>query len=192
MRLGTPQCARCGAPTAWPVERCRECSGRRLAFVSARAAVAYSGPARAFVHAWKERGLRRGALLAAELVADSVTRPPVDVITYVPADRERGLRRGYHPPEGLAVGLGDLWGLEVASLLGRGGSGVRQAGLGLADRRRNVRDAFRANRLAQRPATVVLVDDVYTTGATCDAAAGALRRAGIDGVYVITFARTVR
>ena len=42
--IAAPLCARCGAPTAWPVERCRECSGRRLAFASARAAVAYSGP----------------------------------------------------------------------------------------------------------------------------------------------------
>ena len=192
MWLGPPRCARCGAPTAWPVERCRECAGRRLAFVSARAAVAYCGPARAFVHAWKERGLRRGALLASELVAERLERPPVDAITYVPADGERGLRRGYHPPEGLAVALGGLWGLDVVPLLVRRRSCARQAGLGLVERRRNVRDAFRANRLAQRPATVVLVDDVYTTGATCDAAAGALRRAGIDGVYVITFARTVR
>ncbi|MET0260076.1 MAG: double zinc ribbon domain-containing protein, partial [Gaiellaceae bacterium] len=37
-RLCPPWCHRCGAPTAWPVERCRECSGRRLAFASARAA----------------------------------------------------------------------------------------------------------------------------------------------------------
>ena len=58
--LGAAAAVRCcGAPTAWPVERCRECSGRRLAFASARAAVAYAGPARALVRAWKERGLRR-------------------------------------------------------------------------------------------------------------------------------------
>ena len=41
--IAPPLCARCGAPTAWPVERCRECAGRRLAFASARAAVAYDG-----------------------------------------------------------------------------------------------------------------------------------------------------
>ena len=56
--LGT-HCERCGAPTAWPVRRCRECSGRRLAFASARAAVAYEASVPAVVAAWKERGLRR-------------------------------------------------------------------------------------------------------------------------------------
>jgi len=67
--LRPPLCERCGAPTAWPVARCRECFGRRLAFASARAATEYDGSVRRFVAAWKERGLRRLALEAAELVA---------------------------------------------------------------------------------------------------------------------------
>jgi Double zinc ribbon domain len=64
-------CARCGCPTAWRVERCGECAGRRISFASARAAVAYEGPARALVTAWKERGLGRVAGLAAGLVAQT-------------------------------------------------------------------------------------------------------------------------
>src|SRR5204862_3472426 len=82
--LPPPRCGRCGAPTAWPVERCRECSGRRLAFVRATAAFAYAGPARPFVRAWKEHGLHRLAPLAAELVAIHVAVPAPDVITYIP------------------------------------------------------------------------------------------------------------
>jgi len=52
-RLELPLCARCGAPVAWPVERCRECAGRRIAFATARAAVGYDEAARRFVHNWK-------------------------------------------------------------------------------------------------------------------------------------------
>ena len=79
-RLAAPLCARCGAPTAYPVDRCRDCAGRRLAFASARAAVGLRGRAsRRLVIAWKERGLRRAAGLAAELVADAVPRPDVAV-----------------------------------------------------------------------------------------------------------------
>src|SRR2546425_8637457 len=49
----SPLCAKCGAPTAWPVARCRECAGRRIPFASARAALAYEGDVRVFVSAWK-------------------------------------------------------------------------------------------------------------------------------------------
>src|SRR5439155_14903687 len=100
--IGPPLCARCGAPTAWPVERCRECAGRRLAFAQARAAVEYDEPIRRIVAAWKERGLRRLAAWAAELVVEAVPRPDADVVAFVPADRDRRLRRGHHAAEELA------------------------------------------------------------------------------------------
>src|SRR5439155_14122179 len=104
-RLGAPRCERCGAPTAWPVERCRECSGRRIAFASATAAVAYDDPARRVVAAWKEQGLRNLAVLAAELVAQSVPRPRAYTISFVPADADRRLKRGHNPAERLATEL---------------------------------------------------------------------------------------
>lgn len=190
--LGGPFCARCGAPTLWPVARCRECAGRRLAFSGARAAVAYAGPARDLVAAWKEHGRRRAATVAAELVAATVPRPAADVIAYIPPDPHRLLERGHHPAERLALELGAHWEIEVAALLRRppGHASPRQAALGRPDRLRNARGAFAATRAA--PARVVLVDDVYTTGATVDAAASALRAAGTETVEVVTFARTTR
>src|SRR3954471_9781021 len=104
-RIEPPLCARCGAPTAWPVERCRECAGRRLGFASARAAVGYDAAARRLVHAWKERGLRRLAAEAAQLVAERVPAPGVDALTFVPADHGRRLARGHNPAERLALAL---------------------------------------------------------------------------------------
>lgn len=190
VRLAPPWCACCGAPTAWPVERCRECVGRRLGFATARAAIAYSGPARPFIHAWKERGLRRYARVAAELVAERIPAPAADVITYIPPDDGRQLARGHHPAGRLAADLGACWGLETAALLARTRPAVRQAGLSLVERRRNVRGAFRA--VGAAPSTVVIIDDVYTTGATSSAAARALRAAGVARVEVVTFARVVR
>ena len=188
--LAPPWCELCGAPTAWPVARCRECAGRRLAFASARAAVAYSGAARPFIRAWKERGLRHAAVLAAELVAERTARPAADVIAYIPPDDGRYLARGHHPAERLATCLAREWGLDAAPLVARGRTIRRQAGLTLAERRRNVRGAFRAAGAV--PASVLLVDDVYTTGATCGAAAAALRAGGANRVDVVTFARAVR
>jgi predicted amidophosphoribosyltransferase len=189
--LGRPRCALCGAPTAWDVERCRECAGRRLSFARARAAVAYDGPVRPLVRAWKERGLRPVATLAAELVAAHVEPPTADVITYIPADPVRQLSRGQHPAGRLEQELGARWGLEAVALLRRTGSVRRQTGLPLAERRRNVRGAFAATDAAV-PSRVLVVDDVYTTGATLDAAARVLRAAGAGDVEVVTFARAVR
>jgi predicted amidophosphoribosyltransferase len=189
-RLRAPLCERCGAPTAWPVSRCRECSGRRLAFASARAAVEYDERVRRLVAAWKERGLRRLAAVAAELVAVAVERPRVAALTFVPPDRERVLQRGHHPAERLAEELAACWSLPVAALLGRTRSVPHQRGLTRVERRRNVAGAFRP--AARAPARVALVDDVYTSGATAAAAASALRKGGARRVEVVTFARVVR
>jgi ComF family protein len=188
-RLRGPGCARCGAPTAWPVLRCLECSGRRLAFASARAAVAYEGPVRPLVSAWKERGQRALAHEAADVIANSVERPSVTALTFVPPDGDRSVKRGYHPAEQLAGDLGRLWSLPLLSALGRTRAPKRQRGLSLAERRRNVAGSFGAT--GQVPRAVALVDDVYTTGSTASAAASALRRAGARRIEVVTFARAV-
>jgi predicted amidophosphoribosyltransferase len=185
-----PVCARCGAPVAWPVPRCVECAGRRLGFVHARAAVAYEGVAVDVVRAWKEQGQRRFAGLAANLVVEAVPAPSAHAIAYMPAVRERELWRGHNAARGLAEALASLWGLPVRALVRRAAAGRRQRGLGLAERRANVAGAFVA--VAEAPARVVLVDDVYTSGASASAAAAALRRAGARRVEVVTFARTLR
>ncbi|MGZ4395991.1 MAG: ComF family protein [Gaiellaceae bacterium] len=189
-RLRAPLCARCGAPTAWPVARCRECSGRRLAFASARAAVAYEGAARRLATSWKERGLRRLAVVAADLVAETVARPAASALVSVPPDGDRSRRRGHDPPAQLARELGERWELPVLAALVRARPLARQRGLGLAERRRNVAGAFAPH--ARVPAAVALVDEVYTRGSTAAAAASALRRAGARRVEVVTFARAIR
>ena len=186
-RVEPPLCARCGAPAAWPVDRCRDCAGRRLAFASARAAVIYDERVRAFVAAWKERGLRRLAAIAAELVLE-VVAVPEGVVTYVPADPDRGLRRGHHPPRALAEQLAGHWDLPCASTVGRR-RGRRQRGLSRTERRHNVRALFEAT---ESPPQLVLVDDVFTSGATANTAAAALRKGGARHVEVVTFARVVR
>lgn len=187
-RIRPPLCERCGAPTAWPVRRCRECSGRRLAFASARAAIAYDDAGRALVGAWKHRALRGLATVAAEVVVDALPRPAVAVLVAVPADPERGLERGHHPAASLARELGARWSLPTDVLLARAHARP-QRGLPRAERRRN---AATVVATARAPRTAALVDDVYTTGATVGAAASALRRAGAREVHVITLARAVR
>jgi competence protein ComFC len=187
-RLEPPLCARCGAPTVWPVGRCRECAGRRLAFASARAAVGYDAAARRFVHAWKERGLRGLATEAAQLVVERLPPPQVDALAFVPSDRGRRLERGHNPAERLALELAAAWELPCLPLLERTRGG-RQRGSSAAERRA-VRGAFRAT--GSSPRRVAVIDDVYTTGATAAAAASALRKGGARRVEAVAFARALR
>jgi predicted amidophosphoribosyltransferase len=142
------------------------------------------------VRAWKERGLRHLAPLAAELVLSRLERPAADVLTYIPPDRVRQLERARHPAQALAHELGARWGLTCVPLLERTRVTERQATLPLALRGGNVRNVFRARSTVG--GRVLLVDDVYTSGSTSSAAAGALRRAGAARVDVLTFARAIR
>ncbi|MDQ3065541.1 MAG: hypothetical protein M3R12_00115, partial [Actinomycetota bacterium] len=91
------------------MKRCAECSGRRIAFSSARAAITYDDAARRLVQAWKERGQRRLAREAAALVAETLSRPAVETVAFVPADAGRARERGYRPAEALARELGRVW-----------------------------------------------------------------------------------
>ncbi len=190
IRLSPPLCARCGSPSAWPVRRCAECAGRRIAFASARAAILYDERARSFVSAWKERGQRRLAREAADLVVDALAPPEATALAFVPGDEDRSLRRGHTPAEALAVELGRRWELPVERLLRRSRRVERQRGLSLEERRRNVTRAFAPARAS--PSRVCLVDDVYTSGSTAAAAASALRKGGARHVEIVTLARAVR
>ena len=192
VRVGPTGCARCGAPGPWPVARCVACPSARLSFATARAALVYDAALRPIVASWKEHGRRDLTEALAALVEAALARPAVDVLAFVPGERERRLQRGHVPAESLARALGRGWGIEVVALLERVESAprTRQAGLGRAERRANVHGAFRASRT---PApTVCLVDDVFTTGATASACATALRRSGAQRVDVVALARSIR
>jgi predicted amidophosphoribosyltransferase len=172
------------------VRRCSECAGRRLAFAEARAALVYDAGARTFVRAWKERGRRGLARVAADLVSEVIAPPAVDCLVPVPGDPERAWQRGDLPARALAAELGRAWCLPVRDGLERTRALHRQRGLSLEERRRNARDSVVARGVL--PRRVCVVDDVYTSGATANACAVAAKRAGVREVVVVTLARAVR
>jgi ComF family protein len=185
----------CGEPLAVtapvPCARCR----RGLSPFRAGASLGpFAGALRVLVHELKYRGRRRCAGRAARLLFES---PPVrdvldgaSVLVPVPLHPRRLRQRGFNQSLLLARSLGRLAGLPVAEALSRRVETPTQTGLTAAQRRRNVKGAFRATRPAAiNGRVVVLVDDVLTTGATARACARALRDAGADSVRLLTLAR---
>jgi ComF family protein len=182
-----PWCARCGCPTRAPVNRCDACPPQAL--TSARAPFAYDGPARRAVHRLKFSGWRdvAGALAAAMAAAGPL--PPVDVITWVPLARARRAERGYDQARALATALGRRTGVPARRLLRRTVATQPQATRSGEERRVAMQGAFEAT--GPVPASVLLVDDVLTTGATMAAAAEALRDAGARAVHARVAARSL-
>ena len=119
-----------------------------------------------------------------------------DLIVPVPLHWTRLFNRRYNQAALLAHALGRETGLKVApDLLQRRRKTPPQVRMGLAQRRRNVRGAFRvhpARRERLKDRRVLLVDDVLTTGATASASAQVLLRGGAGAVDVLTLTRVVR
>jgi len=149
---------------------------------------AYRGPARELVARVKYRNVRAvvpwlaGAMVAA-LVESSP--PAVGVVTWAPTTPEHRRRRGFDPAELLARAVARRLSLPGRAVLLRE-PGPPQTGLGAAERRHGPRFAPRAPAAP----SVLLVDDVATTGATLAAAALALREGGARCVVALTAART--
>ena len=196
--LFAPACAACDrvleSPLAGPV--CGACwSGivplRQPLTGASRAAGEYEGSLREIIHAFKYDGRRSLAAPLARLMRDAGADllGDADFVVPVPLHPWRRLRRGFNQAEELAR----LLDVPVCPALWRMRATLPQTELDIAERRRNVHGAFRmspfirASRLAG--ARVVLIDDVRTTGATLDACARALRKAGAREVSALTVAQ---
>jgi ComF family protein len=113
-----------------------------------------------------------------------------ELLVPVPLGRQRQKGRGYNQAQLLALALRERLGIPVeAGKLRRVHDTPSQVGLMPGERHENVRDAFRAESGPWAGRTAILIDDLYTTGATLGACAAALLQAGAQQVYALTVAR---
>jgi ComF family protein len=192
----SPVCPRCAftvGPFAVIDGRCTHCREEAFSFNAAMRLGPYGGLLRDAVLRLKNHSGEGMAELFGELWADHAGATfralGVDALVPVPLHWRRRWRRGYNQSEAIAHGLAARLGLPCRpSWLRRTRATPMQTSQTFAGRRENVRGAFAASRpLAGR--TVLLVDDVMTTGATASEAARALRAAGAGRVVVAVLAR---
>lgn len=187
-----PSCGRCAQPLRGAGARCRRCSGRLFACALIRASTRYAGPAAAWVRAFKFRGRREAARAAGLWMArDWPAHPELHgaaALVPVPPHPSRRRERGYCQARLLAEGLSSGTGLPLLPALERARATSPLWTLGRAQRARAVAGAFSVvGDVCGR--TLLLVDDVCTTGATLEACALALRMAGAAEVEAFVFAR---
>lgn len=194
LEVGPVHCARCAEPGRFPGGLCPRCRKRRPEFSRAFAPYEHDGAIARAIHRFKyedrpELAGPLGSLLVRESAA-FLSQCPVHVCP-IPLHGARYRERRYDQATLLARELCALVPRLVLAdeLLVRKRATHRQVGLSDEARIANVRGAFEARGGVE---AVLLVDDVMTTGATADAAARALRLAGVKTVDVLTLCRARR
>jgi ComF family protein len=169
---------------------CGACKNVDFVFATAQAPLRYEGVGKEIVHALKYRGYTAVVEeLAAPLLAEAVDEPGgFDAVVPVPLHRARLRRRGFNQAALLARGLAGRINSPVSDTLQVVRSTQDQVELSAAERRRNVAGAFSAG--ARVRGRLLLVDDVFTIGATTSACAAALLEAGAAEVHAVTLCRT--
>lgn len=154
----------------------------------------YSNPAaRTLIHSAKyafiQQSAQQAGLLLAQGLGNSALRPHVDVIIPIPLHPRRFAERGFNQATLLARPVADFLGVPLGeTLLIRAKVTAQQATLSdTAARARNVHNGFIATGTS--PRSVLLIDDVYTSGATCAEAARTLKAAGAEQIYVLVLAK---
>lgn len=194
-----PLCDCCGTPFSFATasgQRCGACLAKPPGFAAARAPFVYDGAARAIALGYKLGDRQHLAgLMAGHMVRAGASWLGQDaVLVPVPLHRWRLLRRGFNQAALLAQAIGRQSATPVAiDALSRRHAAPSSRGMNRRQRAANVARAFHVERGDTiRDRAVILVDDVFTTGATAGACTGALQRAGARTVHVLTFARVVR
>jgi competence protein ComFC len=192
-------CARCGRPQPVAVSLCPDCRTGQTALASTRAAALHTAPLREAIHAFKYQDRPHLAQPLGRYLVAAFQREPwlslspaIDAVVPAPLHADRLRERGYNQSELLAAVLCRACGLALEPVwIQRVRATRQQVGLSPAERKHNVAGAFVADP-AVRGRTLLVVDDVYTTGATLESCADAALASGARTVYALTLAIPAR
>ena len=192
-------CLGCGKEGKYICEKCE-------LFLSEAPSLFWQGGLEELASCWEYEGLIKDIILKIkyygafdainELVEKAFkTREPYlpegTIITFVPMFKRKEKRRGFNQAELIARKLGRIMGQKVLPLLEKIKDTASQTKLNKVERMANIKNSFLAKEKAGRHDNILLVDDVWTSGATMKECARVLKRSGAKRVFGFTLARTV-
>lgn len=186
-----PACKKCGKPLEKEeTEYCADCGRRKHSYIRGKAVFPYDRLLRASVARFKYRNRREYADFYAEELIKSCGTALLswepDALIPIPLHKSRMRKRGFNQAELVARRIGKSLGIPVETgLLFRAKRTSPQKELSDAQRRANLKNAFQVRKNDVKLRKIVLIDDIYTTGSTIDAAAGVLLEHGAEKVYFL-------
>ena len=190
--LTPPWCLQCGKKLLEESEYCADCRSRKHSYLRGRSLYEY-GSVAGSIYRFKYGGRREYAAFygeqAAEYLGDFIQQIRPDALVPIPLHSKRKAKRGYNQAELLAREIGVLTGIPVyAKALRRVRNTVPLKKLNPKERQNNLKKAFNISENDVKLKTIILVDDIYTTGSTMDEAARTLKEAGARNIYFIALA----
>jgi ComF family protein len=189
-----PFCMKCGRPLDEEAEYCELCTDSHREFDAGRSACLYDRYIRQSIIKFKYYGRQEYADSYADMIlysqGDFIRSVHPDVLVPVPIHKKRMDERHYNQAALIADSLSEKSCIpSLDDLLVRERFTRRQKDLNREERRKNLKGAFKVNKkyklLNQIPESVMIIDDILTTGSTLDECSFALKEAGVENVYYI-------
>ena len=195
--VGKTVCYRCGKPlSSEKLEYCHDCvkkkaGGHMMCCRQGKSLFLYKGEIRKAIYRFKYSNRREYARFFAEKAAqeytDWVRRIKIDVIVPVPMYARKKRYRGYNQAEIFAYELAEIWKIPMkADALKRVRNTKPQKYLSDQERKNNLKKAFQAADFIVKYKSILIVDDIYTTGSTVESVAQELYLHGVESVYFLT------
>ena len=191
--ISEPKCEICGLPQS-KAGICVSCQEMRPYYKKRRAWAVFDGPIRKALHKMKyKQDLGLGDALATEMLPYiNYLNWDIDIVVPVPLGKKRMRKRGYNQVSLFArpLALAMEWKYSIR-ILKRARETNSQVGLSKDEREKNVHDAFQADRRKVEGKSVLVIDDVSTTGATLNSCAKALIDGGASDVFLLSIAKAL-
>ncbi|MBO4902124.1 MAG: ComF family protein [Lachnospiraceae bacterium] len=191
-QIGAPYCMKCGKELRDDAQiYCADCQVHAHDFDSGRSLLLYNEPMRKSIYRFKYDGRKEYAAYYGQILAQTfaqwIASVNPDVLIPIPLHKDRLKKRGYNQAELIANALSAYVSVPVNNrLLIRGIRTEKQKELNVSERENNLKKAFKSTENDVKLYSALLIDDIYTTGATADAAAACLKEAGIRRVHILT------